>query len=131
MKLIICSFTLLLFITNNAFSQVFSCERIKLDPSGFSSQSAAESWFNKNITINADFDKKTATYKGQTSDLKIRHDKKRLTTQFSRKMRSGPNVIVKFVFLANGEVHADLKPVGGYKVPGGGVYRCSGWNGSL
>ena len=50
---------------------------------------------------------------------------------FVRKMRGGTRVAVTFVFLANGEVHANLSQVGGYSPPGGAVYKCSGWNGTL
>ena len=34
---------------------------------------------------------------------------------------------MKVVFLPNGEVHADLVAVGGYRSPGGAVYKCSNW----
>ena len=34
---------------------------------------------------------------------------------------------MRVVFLPNGEVHADLVPVGGYRSPGGAVYKCSNW----
>ena len=124
-------FVIYIFFSSNAVADIFSCERTKLDTSGFSSQIAAESWFNKKVTITADLNEKKATYKGSTSDLWIREDNKRMKASFIRKMRSGNRVAVTFVFLANGEVHADLSQVGGYKSTGGGIYKCSGWNGSL
>ena len=34
---------------------------------------------------------------------------------------------MKISFLPNGEVHADLLAVGGYRSPGGAVYKCSNW----
>ena len=121
----------LCFFSFTAKSEVYNCERIRLDSQGFQSKSAASSWFNDNITITTDLDKKTAKYKGSSSDLKIRDDKKRINMSFERKMRGGQRILVRFTFLANGEVHAELKPVGGYKVPGGAVYKCIGWSGSL
>lgn len=125
------TFFIIYIFSYNAVADIFSCERTRLDTSGFSSKRAAESWFNKNITITTDLNKKTATYKGSTSDLWIRDDKKRLKASFTRKLRNGTRVNVKFEFLANGQVDADLTPVGGYKVPGGAVYKCAGWNGTL
>ena len=131
MKYILLAFSVLYFFSFNALGQTFSCDRIRLDSSGFTGKSAAESWFNKNVTIIADLNQKTATYKGSTSDLWIREDNKRMKASFIRKTRSGKRLAVTFVFLANGEVHADLSQVGGFKSTGGGVYKCSGWNGSL
>ena len=121
----------LCFFSFNVSAEYHSCERIKLDASGFKTKTAAESWFNKRVTITSDFNQKTATYKNQTSDLWIREDNKRMKAIFVRNMRGGIRVAVTFVFLANGEVHADLSQVGGYKSPGGAVYKCSGWNGTL
>ena len=124
-------FFVMYFFSYTALADIFYCERTRLDTSGFSTNQAAESWFNKNITITADLNKKTATYKGSTSDLWIRDDKKRLKASFVRKMRDGSKLAVKFVFLANGQVDANLSQVGGYKTVGGAVYKCLGWNGIL
>ena len=124
-------FFIIFFYSNHAVADIFSCNRTRLDTSGFSSTKAAESWFNKNITITADLNNNTATYKGSTSNLWIRDDKKRLKVSFIRKLRNGSKVAVKFEFLANGQVDANLAPVGGYKTTGGAVYKCSGWNGTL
>ena len=131
MKYIILLFSLSYLFSFSALGQTFNCDRIRLDSTGFTNKSAAESWFNKNVTITADLNQKTATYKGSTSDLWIREDNKRMKASFVRKMSNGIRVAVTFVFLANGEVHADLSQVGGYQSVGGGVYKCSGWNGSL
>jgi len=91
----------------------------------------ASSWFNESVTITADLNQKTATYRGTTSDLYIRDDKKRLKVSFIRKASSGRRIALSFVFLANGEVHSNISAVGGFKSTGGAVYKCSGWNGSL
>lgn len=119
------------FFSYTALGSTFSCERIRLDSSGFSSITAAESWYNKNVTIIADINQKKATFRGKTSDLWIRGDKKRLKVSFSSQMSGGKWLEQSFVFLANGEVHADLSQVGGFKSAGGAVYKCSGWNGTL
>ena len=121
----------LCFFSFNVSAEYHSCERISLDASGFTSKKGAESWFNKRVTITSDFNQKTATYKNSTSDLWIREDNKRMKASFVRKMKGGKRVAITFVFLANGEVHADLSQSGGYKSPGGAVYKCSGWNGTL
>ena len=39
----------------------------------------------------------------------------------------GHKRIMKISFLPNGEVHADLLAVAGYRSPGGAVYKCSNW----
>ena len=131
MKHILMTLGLLCFFTYSALGQTFSCERTRLNSSGFSSLRAAESWFNKVVTIKSDLEQKTATYKGSTSDLWIREDNKRLKATFVRKMKGGKRITITFTFLANSEVHAELGQAGGYKIPGGAVYKCSGWSGSL
>lgn len=131
MKNVLFLLSLSCFISFSALGQTFDCDRTGLDPIGFKNRSAAESWYNQNITIIADFNQKTATYKGYTSDLWIRDDKRRMKIQFVLPMQNGPRLLFTFLFLANGEVHADLGEAGGYQSSGGAVYKCSGWNGSL
>ena len=131
MKLIFIILTSLCFFSYSALGQTFICKRTSLDSSGFSSLRAAESWFNKEVSITADLEQKTATYKGSTSDLWIREDNKRLKANFVRIMKGGKRIAMMFTFLANGEVHADLGQAGGYQIPGGAIYKCSGWSGSL
>ena len=131
MKYILLLFSVLYFFSFSALGVTFSCERIRLDASGFTTRSAAESWFRKNVTITANLNKKTATAYGQTRDLYIREDNKRLKTSFIFKTRSGKRIPLSFVFLANGEVHSSITQRAGYQTTGGGVYKCTGWNGSL
>ena len=119
------------FFSFSALGQTLYCERIRLDASGFTTRAAAESWFNKNVTIKADLNQKTASAYGQTTDLWIREDSKRMKTSFILKAGNGQRLALTFVFLANGEVHSDLSSRGGYQSTGGGVYKCTGWNGSL
>ena len=85
----------------------------------------------KKVKIVADLNQKKATAYGQTIDLYIREDKKRLKATFFIKTRSGRRIPLSYVFLANGEVHSSISQQAGYKTTGGGIYKCSGWNGSL
>ena len=131
MKYLLLLFSVLCFFTSNALGQTFLCDRISLDASGFTSRSSAESWFRKKVKIVADLNKKTAIAYGQTTDLYIREDNKRLKATFFIKTRSGRRIPLSFVFLANGEVHSSISQQAGYKTTGGGIYKCSGWTGSL
>ena len=110
-----------------AFSETQSCERIRLDWSGFTHRAAAESWYPKNAYGNTYYDTKTANFNGRSGKLVIRDDKKRMDAFLNFRTSSGHKRIMKVVFLPNGEVHADLVSVGGYKTPGGAVYKCSNW----
>ena len=131
LKYVLLIFSFIYFFSFSALGQTFSCERIRLDSTGFTTPAAAESWFKKNVTINADLSQKTASAYGQTTDLWVREDNKRMKTSFILKTRDGRRLALTFVFLANGEVHSDLSAQGGYQSTGGGVYKCTGWNGSL
>ena len=50
-----------------------------------------------------------------------------MDASFELRTTNGHKRIMKFSFLPNGEVHADLVAVGGYRSPGGAVYKCSNW----
>lgn len=50
-----------------------------------------------------------------------------MDASFELRTTNGHKRILKFAFLPNGEVHADLVAVGGYRSPGGAVYKCSNW----
>jgi hypothetical protein len=131
MKFIFLLLSSFCFFSFNALGQTFNCDRIRLDSTGFTTKAAAASWFRKNVIINADLSQKTASAYGQTTDLWVREDNKRMKTSFILKTRDGRRLALTFVFLANGEVHSDLSAQGGYQSTGGGVYKCTGWNGSL
>ena len=130
---------LLCFFSFNVSAEFHSCERIKLDASGFKNVKSVDSWFNKRVIITSDFNQKTATYKNSTTDLWISEDNKRMKASFLRTMSNGKpgyycplhQIALTFVFLANGEVHADLSQEGGYKSSAKAIYKCSGWNGTL
>lgn len=98
-----------------------------MDWSGFTSRAAAESWYPKNAYGNTYYDTKTANFNGRSGKLVIRDDKKRMDAFLNFRTSNGHKRIMKVVFLPNGEVHADLVAVGGYKTPGGAVYKCSNW----
>lgn len=93
MRYILLVFSAVYFFSFSALSQTFFCERIKLDPSGFTTRAAAASWFNENVTIIADLEQKTASAWGQTSDLWIREDNKRMKAIFIKKTRSGKRIV--------------------------------------
>ena len=131
MKNVIFFLSLSYLFSFSALGQTFDCDRIRLDATGFKSRSSAETWYNQNITIITDLNQKTATFRGYTSDLWIRDDKKRMKIQFVMPMKNGPRLLFTILFLANGEVHADVGEAGGYQSAGGAVYKCSGWDGSL
>ena len=98
-----------------------------MDWSGFTTRAAAESWYPKNAYGNTSYNTKTASFNGRSGKLVIRDDKKRMDAFLNFKTSRGHKRIMKIVFLPNGEVHADLVAVGGYKSPGGAVYKCSNW----
>ena len=126
-KIFVFIISLLNIFPTLSFAETYSCQRERLDASGFSTKAAAESWYNKNINITTNITSKTAYYKGGNTALVIRDDNKRMKAVFKRKSSSGKRLDFTFVFLPNGEVHADLKTGGGYKSAGGAVYKCSNW----
>ena len=98
-----------------------------MDDRGFSSRSAAESWYPKNAYGNTSYDTKTANFNGRSGKLVIRDDKKRMDAFLNFRTSTGLKRIMKLAFLPNGEVHADLVASVGYQSPGGAVYKCSNW----
>ena len=117
----------ILFTNFHAFGENQSCERISIDTSGFSTPNVAESWYPKNLFINTNYNRKLANFSGITTDLVIRADKKRMKAIFIMSSSSGQQMYMKFFFLPNGEVHANLMTPGGFKEIGGAVYKCSNW----
>jgi hypothetical protein len=126
-KIFVFIISLLTIFPTLSFAESYSCQRERLDHSGFTTKAAAESWYNKNINITTNITSKTAYYKGGNTALVIRDDNKRMKAVFKRKSSSGKRLNFTFVFLPNGEVHADLKTGGGYKSAGGAIYKCSNW----
>ena len=98
-----------------------------MDWSGFTTRAAAESWYPQNAYGNTSYNTKTANFNGRSGKLVIRDDKKRMDAFLNFRTSNGHKRIMKVSFLPNGEVHVDLVAVGGYKSPGGAVYKCSNW----
>ena len=126
-KIFVFIISLLTIFPTLSFAESYSCQRLRLDHSGFTTKAAAASWYNKNINITTDITAKTAYYKGGNTVLVVRDDNKRMKAVFKRKASNGKRLDFTFIFLPNGEVHADLKTGGGYKSAGGAVYKCSNW----
>lgn len=117
-----------IFITK-AYSEsiFFSCERFYIDSSGFSSLRAAESWYNKNLTVRIDVDKRKGYYKGGESNVVVKSNGKRFELKFPRRSSSGNMNYFRFYFLPNGEVHTELAAKAGFQTAGGAKYKCGGW----
>ena len=126
-------FTILLFLifmTSKAMASstvFFACERISIDTNGFTSISAAESWYNKNLNVQIDIEKQKGYFKNTESNVLVKSNGKRFELKFPRKSRSGNQKWLKFYFLPNGEVHVELKSAHGFNRAGGAIYKCNGW----
>jgi hypothetical protein len=127
MKLILTFLSILVLYSNASFSKQHLCERTRLETLGFKDKEAAESWYPKKISITTNMEMKIATIYNEEVDLWIREDNKRMQTSIQQKMSEGHNVIQKYVFLPNGEVHSEISPVVGFAHAGGAVYKCTNW----
>lgn len=120
----------LLFLTSKVMASdliFFGCDRISLDSQGFTSKSAAESWYRSYLTVKIDLDKQKGYYNNVESNVLVKSNGKRFELKFPRKSSKGNQKWLKFYFLPSGEVHVELKSAHGFNRAGGAIYKCDGW----
>lgn len=102
---------LLIFSVNEAFA--VTCERYRLDTSGFKTKAAAESYYPKTLNLNVyDFVPKG----GNSKQMRIDTANTEIRTGLSHRMI--------FSLLPNGKLIAALQGRSGYKPPGQAKYKC-------
>lgn len=94
-------------------SLALTCERYRLDTSGFSTKSAAESYYPKNLSI----DDNRFKPKGGSSK-QMRYE------EVSTENSTGLSHRIIFSLLPNGKMIAALQGRAGYKAPGQAKYKC-------
>ena len=102
---------LLIFSLNEAFA--VTCERYRLDTSGFKTKAAAESYYPKTLKLNVyDFVPKGGNSKQMRIDTA------------NTETRTGLSHRIIFSLLPNGKLIAALQGRSGYKPPGQAKYKC-------
>ena len=120
-------FTFLFATKAYSESVFFSCDRSYIDSSGFTSYRAAESWYNKQMTVRIDIDKQKGYYRGSESNVVVKSNGKRFELKFPRRSSKGTMNYYRIYFLPNGEVHTELTAKAGFNKAGGAKYKCDGW----